>query len=289
MKKTIVFTLAALMLVSASAWANNDDNGLSCPEKPAGGEKARKMAGSYFAEAEQSFDNGLYLKALESFLCSMSMIEHENTVINIKKTLGKLPDKKAAVDRLRTYVDQHPKGELTPEIAGLADDIESSLPKEKTETCVCPPPPPAPVCPPAEKDCTAEMRGIERAHKILSLTGWLNVSIGAAAFVSAIVLQGIAGAQKNKARNATNYEAFLDAKDKNKSLQIAATSMFVASALVAGTGLVHLLLLHEEQKKLAQRAETPKDSKTNDVKGTESKPQVSLIPGPTWFGIEGTF
>lgn len=289
MKKTVLFILLTSLAAVKPTWTKADTPLLSCPEKPTDIEKTRKLAGSLFSEAETAFDANLHLKALKRFLCSMMMIEHENTVINIEKTIHKLSDKSDAVPLLRAYAKQASDGIMTGRIISIADGIEEEATRKPTPECDCPECTSSNLeCPPS-LDCSAERAGIGRVHRILSMTGWIDVSVGAAAFVTAIVLQGIAGAKKNQALSATNYDAFLDAKDRNKSFQIAATSMFIASALVAGTGLAHLLILNIEQKKLKNRLNLTKDSQEKDVKKEESKPKVTLLPGPTWFGIEGTF
>ena len=286
---TYFLMISAILTLATPSWGDEAGRTLNCPEKPQNEAKSRKLAGSLFTEAEASFDNGLYLTALESFLCSMVMVEHPNTVINIEKTLEKLPDKRAAVVRLREYANNLPDGELTPKITTLADELEKDFVKEAPPEVVCPEPtPPEVTCPPPS-DCAEEIKEVARSHRILSITGWVDVSIGAVAFVSAIVLQGVAGAHRNKAENATNYQAFLDSKDKNKSFQIAATSLFITSALVAGTGLAHLLLVSEREKRAAPTDGTAKENAPKDDKKQENKPKVSLVPGPTWFGIEGTF
>jgi hypothetical protein len=290
MKQTIFAALSLCLLVVRSVTAGETPTTLSCPEKPAVEGKARRLAGTLFGEAETAFDNGLYLKSLEQFLCSMVMVEHPNTVINIEKTLTNLKDKATALPLLRDYVAKVPNGELTENLVAIADRIEKEIQQEKAAhtECNCPEPVTVPVTCPEAPTCDKEQRHAERADRILSTTGWADVGVGAAAFVSAIVLQGLAASEKNRAQNADTYDIFLDAEKKNRSFQIAATTMFITSALLAATGLTHLFLLSSSQKKDAVAA-TPKTGDTPNEDVQLEKPSVSLVPGPTFFGIKGTF
>jgi len=292
-KKIYIIAVIAVCVVDAAlpVHAQDSDPTLACPEKPNTKAKVRNLAGALFTEAGQSFEDERYLDALLQFLCSMSMIEHENTVINIKKALGEVKEKETALSMLTAYVGDHPDGELTGQIGQLADDLKKQLtpkePTKKKEDCPSPPPQVAPQCPSETPKQLAYAKAVDRAHRVLWITGWINVGVGAGAFVSAVVLQGIAAAAKNKAQSATSYDVFMEQKDKNKSLQTAATTMFVSSALVAGVGVIHLLLHSEEQKKqrsLSTQAK-PKPQKVDKENGST----VSVIPSGGLVWLKGTF
>jgi hypothetical protein len=278
-KNLVVFSVFMLMASAATA---EDSGALSCSKRPDNDNKARKLAGTLFGDAEKAFDDGRYLKSLSQFLCSMTMVEHPNTVINIEKTLTKFKDKADALPLLYHYIETMPGGELTDHISTIAKEIEKDA-AQKKETPVCDCPKVEPVVCPEPKTCEMVEAKARSANRILSITGWTDVGIGAVAFVTAIVLQGLAGSQKNRAQNATTYNDFLDAKDKNHSFQIGATTMFVTSALLAGTGLIHLFLLSRENNAVASDKPATKQQKP------EEKPSVSVIPGPAYLGLEGTF
>lgn len=281
--KKIVAVCVLMLMVSA---VHAEDKGpLSCPTKPNREAKARKLAGTLFADAEEAYEAGDYLRSLSLFLCSMNMVEHPNTVINIEKTLNKFEDQAAALPLFRHYIRMMPDGELTEKIAAIESRI-AAMKKETEPICDCPKPEPLKVeCPIVDKEaCDRATADAKSAKRILRITGWTDVGLGAGAFIAAIVLQGLAGSNKNRAQNAETYDEFLDAKDKRRSFQVGATTMFVTSALLAGTGIVHLFLLSKEQKTGLFKSDSGKDAGKND-----KKPKVSVVPGPAYLGVEGFF
>lgn len=272
-------------MLMVSAVQAEEKGPLSCPAKPDREARARKLAGTLFSDAEEAYEAGEYIQSLSLFLCSMTMVEHPNTVINIEKTLNKFEDQTAALPLLHHYNTLMPDGELTEKIVGIENRIAATK-KEPEPVCECPEPEPVKVeCPTIDKEAcdkaTAEAKSVKR---ILQITGWTDVGLGAGAFITAIVLQGLAGSNKNRAQNAETYDEFLDAKDKRHSFQIGATTMFVTSALLAGTGLVHLFLLSAERKSKPSKSNSGKDTGKGD-----KKPKISLVPGPAYLGVKGFF
>ena len=279
-----IFLVCTLML-TVSALHAEEKKVLSCPDKPDREAKARKLAGSLFADAEEAYESGRYQQSLMLFLCSMNMVEHPNTVINIEKTLNKFEDQATALPLLREYIALAPEGELTEKISTIEKRIDDAVRRAAEPVCDCPEPKPVKIECPTEGDdgCDEAKAETTSAKRILQITGWADVGLGAGAFITAIVLQGLAGSHKNQAQNAETYDEFLDAKDKKRSFQISATTMFLTSALLAGTGLVHLFLLSREHKTKSSETTPPRDA---DKAG---KAKISLVPGPAYLGIEGFF
>jgi hypothetical protein len=179
------------------------------------------------------------------------------------------------LELLEAYAKEYPDRNLTPQIDDLIADLKRAVEEEEQE--VTPPPPaPEPVEPAqASPGSTSESEvsgkeEAERARRIVEITGWTGVGLGAASFVAAVVFQGVAAVTRNKARDATTYNEFLDLKEKNAAFQTGATSTFVASALLAGLGIAQLALVREGGKD-----------------GDEAS--VSIAPGLGWIGVKGEF
>jgi len=284
----MLFIAVSTLCLAETAWSQEPAAAFTCPERPDKQAKARKMAGAYFAEAEQAFDEALYEQALEKFVCSLVMTEHENTVTNIERTLEQLPDRAAALPILKTYDSLGPNGEFKTRIDELIADIEATLaaakPEEPAEACPASEPSPPPPCPPSP------LPGIEieyhgRLVKTATVSAWAGIGVGAASFVSAIVFQALAGSAKNSAQSAVDYDLFLDERDKNKSFQTAATTLFVTSILTSAVGVVELFVLSEQQKRYAAEKKGPDKSTTTPSPSTT----VSLVPGIGHLELEVRF
>ncbi len=240
----------------------------ACPERPDKVARARKLAGQFFTEAEEFFDNDRYEEALHRFICSMVMVEHPNTVTNIERTLEKVEDKSGALEILKIYSALRPDGEMKAKMDEIIAGVEASIPPAKQED-TAPPCPEVKVVesPPCPKlsDPKLEIEFKDRALKVLRVGGWTASGIGAASFVTAIVFQAVAGSAKNRAQETASYDVFQDERDKNQKFQVAATSLFVAAALAAGVGVAELVLGGEQQRKY-------KAKKAKEGGGEEGRP-----------------
>lgn len=254
------------------------EEGLSCPSRPKNPGKARKLAGALFTDASSAFDDERFQDALKLFLCSMQVIEHPNTLINIEKTVGKLSEKAAGVELLTGFIEDMPDSEFTPKVTALrdtlAEEVEAETEPEATPATVpeqaveeanpAETPPPSSACPSSG----------DRARKLLKISGWTNLAIGAGTFVAAIALQGVAASTRNKAKDAIRYDTFLDEKERSRAFQVGATSTFAASALFAGLGIAQLVLVPDDDENDDQAPDTA---------------SISLAPGWGWIGVKGAF
>jgi len=274
MCRPCVMLLAIVVGIAPGTVLAEEAFALDCPDRPGSIAQARKLAGTLFTEATRAFDQQRFKDALRRFLCSMTIIEHENTLINIQKTARETVDKAAAVPLLRGYVSKVPDGKFTPQINEILDVMEAELQAE-TEEVNEPEPQPAPVIvkPPKAPDPPAEEVAAtdNRFKHALEVSGWTNVTLGAGTFIAAIAFQGLAASARNKAEEATRYDELLHQRERNKAFQVGATSTFVASALFAGLGIAQLVLARE------------KDGEAADG------PEVSFAPGVGWLGLKGTF
>ncbi len=269
--RSYALTAVLLITVALPQAARSDPSGLDCPVCPDNVSRARKLAGALFTDASKAFDEQRFLPALKLFLCSMEVIEHKNTLINIEKTLGKISDPEAVAALLQQYVEEMPEGTFTPEmeelLAGLmpeeaaeeeADDDEA--PAEVVEETT----PPQPVV-------TQPQPSPDGSRRIVEISGWSSVTLAATTFITAIALQGVAASARNKAKEAVRYDDFLKYKERNAAFQTGASVTFVASALFAGLGIAQLVMSRER------------------LDGPERGVTVSIVPGPGSVGVKGEF
>ncbi len=291
MKRIItVLCIAGAISLPVRAFAGDEEAGFTCPERPEKPAKARKSAGALFSDAEQAFDDENYLQALEKFVCSMVMIEHENTAINIERTLDQIDDKAAALPILQTYTERRPNGELKERMDALIAETEAAVspPPPKDVQPVCPEaaPAPAPPCPPSLAP-VLEIETREHAQRLAAVSGWAGIGVGAATFVTAIVMQALAGSAKNRAQSAVDYDIFLDERDKSRSFQTAATTLFVTGVLTSAVGVVELFVLSKQQNRYNAKKQKSGDPK--DAAPAPLAPSVSFNPGVGRLELEVRF
>ena len=285
MKRIAVCMLfIGIALISREGFAQGDTSAaFTCPERPDKEPKARKLAGTFFSEAEEAYSQEDYEEALAKFCCSLVMVEHPNTIINIEKTLDQLTTPEKMLSVLKTTLKQLSESELRSKIEQIAAELEGKVAAaaiENTPKCPVVEAPPAVSCPSPELPAVeADFR--KRAHKLMFITGWTGVGIGAASFITAIVFQALAGSAKNRAQETVSYQVFLDERDKNRSFQTAATTAFVGSVLTAGIGVAQLVLLADQQKKY--------DEKKRTLTPQADAPIISLMPGFGRLDMEVTF
>ena len=103
-----------------------------------------------------------------------------------------------------------------------------------------------------------------------------EIGVGSAVFIAAIILQATAVAAKNDAASASRYDAFLDEKEKYRTLQVGAIGMFITGIVVASVGVTHLYLAkrHENGGILSRK---------------DRSAPVTLVARPGWLALEGRF
>lgn len=260
--------------------ATSDPRPLDCPEKPEKKAVARKLAGRLFADARSAYSEEDYLTALERFLCSMKMVEHENTVTNIEKTVEAEEDKVGALVLIEAYLENAPESELNEEIANIAAPLAQAIAEEErnaSEAAVeaVEEEATAPECPEIELSQTTVPQN-DDAKRFLMISGWSEIGVGSAVFIAAIILQATAAAAKNNAASASRYDTFLDEREKYRTLQVGATGMFIAGIVVASVGVTHLYLAKRQENGDA-------------LSRKERFAPVTLVTRPGWIALEGTF
>lgn len=263
-KLPILLTMAGLLLAPSLGW------GEVCPERPKQAGPARDEARKWFDEGERLSKEARYEDALDAFLCSQKMLGHENTVFNIAHISKQIEDKKTTLDRLRTFRKENPDIASAGEIDKLISELEAELgeqPEAATvdESLFAEDEPAAE--PETETGATPAKLEIDRPMIAYLLFGGAGATL-----VTSVVLQGLAGATRNKAADTTLWSDFEDKRDKMKGYQTGALVLYIVTAGLAGTGL-YLLLTDEGE------AQT---DDTGDV-------TVALVPAPTGLALQGSF
>ena len=87
-----------------------------------------------------------------------------------------------------------------------------------------------------------------------------------------MVLQSAAASAKRLAENATNYDDFIESKDRYENRQAGAVAMFVTAGIFGGAAAALMLW----------------DKGIRTVK-TKNDVTMSFVPGPSGIAIEGRF
>ncbi|MCP4674600.1 MAG: hypothetical protein GY854_03605 [Deltaproteobacteria bacterium] len=268
-----IFVFSVVVLVyPATARAGDSE----CPEAPEDEAESRKLAGKYFGEGEQLFKDKSFGEALRSFVCSLRIVEHENTVFNIDQVVMSAEDLETAYQLLMEYITEYPGRETTPDVKNIVTEVAKVLGKEAEFEE-----------PPLEDDSAEDLLGLEieeeappnsketenekeKKKRILKIVGLSAIGTGGASLLTAIILQGASAAAKKDAKNATSYDSFLDHKDKRDNLQAGATAMFITAVVLGGAGAGLLYLARDEEEK-------------------PSTVEVSILPGPGGLTVKGMF
>jgi hypothetical protein len=264
---TFILSLAS---VEVEAW----NPGADCPAVPEDPVQAHISAGRLFNEAEQQYHSSRPIEALEGFLCSFRIIQHENTLFNIAQIAKLSKHRTAALALLRDFVSKT-RGRVKVEpIEDLIAELEQkAVPHEAPET-----PEAAEAEPTAEvieaQPQTASSTPSEAPTQPenrtgLSTSGWVLLAAGGAAAVAGGVLQGLAGSAQQQAEESNTYPDFQDAKRRMTGFQTGAYVGFATGGALMGVGLS--LLVASKKKGNAE----------------ETKVSIGAIP----MGVElgGTF
>ncbi len=275
MLRNVMPMVIAITLMAPVAMA--EETKTACPERPASRAIARDLAGDYFVSAERAFKKELFNEALAKFMCSLRFVEHQNTVFNIAHVTTFVTDIEVVLPLFYAYVEDYPRGKATREIRKIIVELEERLGKEG----------PGEQYPPAGENGAMDDASMQSAEdkaardvakegmkmsKVAEIATWTSLGVAGASFILAVILQGVSGAAKNEAENATTYDDFIDAKEKHDSLQSGAVAMFVTAGIFGGAGAALLLW----------------DKGILKVK-TKSDVELSFNPSPYGVVLEGRF
>jgi hypothetical protein len=274
MLRNVMPMVVAMALMAPVAMAEQMKT--TCPERPASKAIARDLAGDYFVSAERAFKKELINEALAKFMCSLRLVEHENTLFNIAHVTTFVTDKEAALQLFYAYVEDYPRGKTTKEIKEIIVELEKQLGEEGPRAH-------SPAgetgaldhasLQSAEEKATREVANQSiKMSKVVEIATWTSFGVAGTSFFIAVILQGVSVAAGNRAENATTYDDFIDEKEKQESLQTGAVAMFVTAGIFGCAGAALLLW----------------DKGILKVK-TKSAVELSLNPSPSGVVLEGRF
>jgi hypothetical protein len=270
MLRNVMPMVVAITLMAPLAMA--EETKTTCPQRPASKAIARDLAGDYFISAERAFKKELFNEALAKFMCSLRLVAHQNTLFNIAHVTTFITNKEAALHLFYAYVEDYPRGKTTKEIKKIIVELEEQLGKEGPPTGATGALDDASLQNAEEKAASEVAKQSIKMSKVVEIATWTSFGVAGASFIVAVILQGVSGAAKNQAENATTYDDFIDAKEKHESLQTGAVAMFVTAGIFGGAGAVLLLW----------------DKGILKVK-TKSDVELSLSPSPSGVVLEGRF
>jgi len=150
-------------------------------------------------------------------------------------------------------------------MADLVDSLEVSLGVKEDEPL---PPEPNEGAPP-EQEPEPEPETNEGPSP-MAVGGYALLGTGAAALVTGIVVQVLAGSAQNDAEEATSYDSFKADRNSMDKRQTGAIVLYVTAGILAGTGALLLGL----------------DNRKDE---SEEPLEVSVAPGPTGLVLNGEF
>jgi tetratricopeptide (TPR) repeat protein len=204
---------AALVVVATLVFWVGEARGQSCPTA-ATPEEARALAGENFAAAQEAYEAGRPLRALNHYQCSYRLVPHHATLYNLGVLAQGIGEVAVALAAYREYLARFPSDveatEIAERLAALEASIGAPAPEPEPEPVEPapapappppppPPPPPAPVegsgqgwgaaPPPAEPPQTVPDEGRVSTGRIMA---WVTLGLGVAAGTMGGVFMGLA-------------------------------------------------------------------------------------------------
>jgi hypothetical protein len=227
-----------------------------CPKTPGDIASTKALAGELFAEGQKLFQRKQFEKAVSVFLCSLRLVEHENTVFNIAACLKNTPQKKTTLVPLREYVRDNPAARSSMELRALIRHVETAWGQPPSNLPEAPSQPPKDSTEPSlpeEADTsfqplpylhlpeTQETAAppVKQTRKIL---GWAAIALGAASVITAPVLLGLSLAAKDEANTTAQYADFEEARSRMHDLRMGGWITLSLGAALMATGAILLPL-----------------------------------------------
>lgn len=241
-----------------------------CPPKPAKEKRARNLAGSYFKKGEKLFVAEKYNKAIDRFLCSMTMVEHPNTVFNIAQSAEAAEDKKRAHDAITAYLEAHPDSATAAELQEIIDELAGELglgePEPQPEPAL--PEEPEPEAEPSPQDAAGPA-------KPLRIAGFVTAGAGIAGIAFGGIFFGLAASARDDAENADTIEGYKKNRDDWRTRNRIGTIGMITGSALAVTGGVLILtsyLLGD-----------------SDAEGSEEDVDIAVLPSRFGLTVTGRF
>ena len=106
---------------------------VKCPAKPKNSVRAKRLAKKFFNKGGKLAQKERYAAALDSFLCSLKMKPHENTVYNVAQVAKFVKDQTLVREKLNRFLEKHPKHESRPELEELISSVDGTYSPSEEE------------------------------------------------------------------------------------------------------------------------------------------------------------
>lgn len=248
--------LNMLLLLMYSSYAHAFQPKKTCPRLPKDPVKAQILAGQLFSVAEQKYANSHPIEALEGFLCSHHIIQHENTLFNIAQIAKISQVKERALQVLKDYVSSVKRVTKTVPIQDIIDELESDEENKETDAVSA-------AAPKAEEEPTPELVSLtavfgedeneesvseERSIDVKKIISFVLIGTGGAALIAGGVMQGLAGRSQTLAQETDQYSIYRSESDRMSLFQKFAIAGFANGGVLLGAGLVLLIISNRYER-----------------------------------------
>jgi hypothetical protein len=238
-----------------------------CPERPAGEDDRKALAGVWFSKGEKLAAEEKYEPAVAAFQCSLAMVEHPSTLYNAAQAARLAEQHEVALDLLERWLKISPYDEMTDEVVAQIAELEQLVgPREEPEE----PPPEDEVEPePGTGGEYVEQpeAGPDDDGGGLAVAGWITFGVGAAAAVAGGVFQGLAAKYESDAESTSKLDEWNDFSAKTDTFQKTAIAAFIVGGVAIGAGVTMIVLGSRD----------------------DGESEVAVVPAPGGLLLHGSF
>lgn len=218
----------------------------TCPSKPADKDSAVALAGKWFNEGQKLVKSQDYADAVDAFMCSLEMVEHEATFFNAGKAAILAEKYDVAIElgngMLGIAKNEQTKMEAEELVAKARKAMteHASEAEPVVESQISDPRPGSQMQ--VNDEDTTKQSGVDKGRSFLWITGLTSTLAGGASLIIGGVLQGLAGSGKKTTGETDDYAEYVDAKNNIDTFQTGATVSLVLGGAFVAAGVTMLLI-----------------------------------------------
>ncbi len=250
MKYILVFAAVFLFCTGSMAL----DIPPHCPQTLDDEESSIALAKIWFGKGTRFVDSEEYGEAVDAFLCSLRMVEHQSTMFNAARA-ALLAEKYSVAAELADIIianaeDKKAKAKGKRILAEARSNMaKPSGPESEVEEYV-----ESPEIDPEEETHESEVIPEEQVVREkpapLRVAGIATTVTGAATLVVRGVLQGLAGSAQKTTGETRSYDDYVSARDSIKGYQTGATASFIAGGVLLGAGIAMIAVERKRGEQL---------------------------------------
>jgi hypothetical protein len=216
------------------------DDGVVCPERPAGEDDRKALAGMWFSKGDELAAQKKFGLAVVAYQCSLGMVEHTSTLYNAAQSARLAGQNELALDMLERWLKLAPYDDMTEQVVEQIAELEELVgPREEPEE----PPPEQPPEPGTGGEYVEhpEEQPADGGGG-LAVAGWVTFGVGAVAAVAGGVFQGLSAKYESDAESTSKLEEWNDFSAKTDNFQKTAIAAFVVGGVALGAGVTMIVL-----------------------------------------------